>query len=634
MMVIWHVICKFFGGTHDTDFETCLQSIVFQMHKEMMHETSIDEESKVVTFMQQMIPHHENAVNMAKSLMKTDMDAVDGVEDLDGILLDIINVQNFQIHQFRNYLNPEGNLLEGSTSVPGARMVRELDETTCTGSELNICMSLDYFASETGYYNLDRGDFEDTSGSSPDITVKIGQTITFDQTDSTNWYHPVGFAYRPDGAHGDDWGADENAEVEGLGELLYKIDGEATTCEDAGDTGLDCYEPEFFYPYGDWQAKIYAAELTITPDVAAASLGGVIYYFCHIHSKMSGKIIILNEDGSEYSNGTEEQELYPPVTQDAHDVTCGTTGTAPYADGGNMACDMQFFGGTHDTDFETCLQSIDCQMYKEMMHETSIDEESNVVTFMQQMIPHHENAVNMAKLLLKTDMDAVDGVEDLEGILFGIINVQNFQVHQFRNYLNPLGKLLESSETQSPTPAPTEFVCTDDHKFRHQDKKKKSCKWIGSKGKRSKKLCKKNNVFSACKIVCGRCCADDLTRTFAAKEAERTCGWLWSESRKREQCTRPKVNAICAASCGRCCSNDKEFTFDINGDAKSCKWFNKKQRAKKYCKKEPSIAEACQKACDSCEDYTIPITDSPTPSPTKSSTKAPVKVPSAGGDDD
>ena len=109
----------------------------------------------------------------------------------------------------------------------------------CTPSNTTLCMTLDVFASETGYYN-----FATYTGSSPDIAVTIGQTYTFDQSDPTNWYHPVGFAYEPDGAHGSTWGGDELDEVEGKGELLYKINGAATTCADAGDTGLDCYEPE------------------------------------------------------------------------------------------------------------------------------------------------------------------------------------------------------------------------------------------------------------------------------------------------------------------------------------------------------------------------------------------------------
>merc|ERR1719375_3004609 len=169
---------------------------------------------------------------------------------------------------------------------------------TCTPSATNICMKMNYFASETGYYEL-----EGHTGPSPTITVKIDDTITFDQTDPSNWYHPIGFAYKPDGAHGSTWGGDELPEVEGAGELLYKIDGAPTTCADAGDTGLDCYEPEFFYPRGDWSAKSYTAELTITEDVAKSSYAGVIYYFCHIHSKMSGKIIIQNGDGSAYTGG-------------------------------------------------------------------------------------------------------------------------------------------------------------------------------------------------------------------------------------------------------------------------------------------------------------------------------------------
>merc|ERR1711865_921852 len=152
-------------------------------------------------------------------------------------------------------------------------------------------------------------------------------------------YHPVGFAYEPDGAHGATWGGDELPEVEGAGELLYKINGEPTTCADAGDTGLDCYEPEFFFPQGVWGEKVYTAELTITQAVADASNGGVIYYFCHIHSKMSGKLIIQQADGTPYTNGLPELELYPPVYQDDVDKTCGTSGVSEYRFGGPKDCE-------------------------------------------------------------------------------------------------------------------------------------------------------------------------------------------------------------------------------------------------------------------------------------------------------
>ena len=60
-------------------------------------------------------------------------------------------------------------------------------------AKLKSEMSLDMFASETGYYNLDHGDYEDTSCLSPTTTAKIGQTLTFDLSDPSNWYHAVGF---------------------------------------------------------------------------------------------------------------------------------------------------------------------------------------------------------------------------------------------------------------------------------------------------------------------------------------------------------------------------------------------------------------------------------------------------------
>jgi len=55
---------------------------------------------------------------MAKLLLKqSTQEELDAVEDLEEILYSIINTQNFQIHQFRNYLNPDGQLLSGVTDV-------------------------------------------------------------------------------------------------------------------------------------------------------------------------------------------------------------------------------------------------------------------------------------------------------------------------------------------------------------------------------------------------------------------------------------------------------------------------------------------------------------------------------------
>jgi hypothetical protein len=37
----------------------------------------------------------------------------------------------------------------------------------------------------------------------PTIGIEIGATYVFDQSDRTNYYHPMGFAYYPDGDHAD-----------------------------------------------------------------------------------------------------------------------------------------------------------------------------------------------------------------------------------------------------------------------------------------------------------------------------------------------------------------------------------------------------------------------------------------------
>ena len=48
------------------------------------------------------------------------------------------------------------------------------------------------------------------------------------------------------------------------------------------------------------------------------------------------------------------------------------------------------------------------------------------------MIPHHINAVQMSKLFLKQAPSEIAAVEGLEDIIWDSINVQNYQIHQFR----------------------------------------------------------------------------------------------------------------------------------------------------------------------------------------------------------
>ena len=187
------------------------------------------------------------------------------------------------------------------------------------------------------------------------------------------------------------------------------------------------YEPEFFWPLEAWSETNYTVTLTITQELADAAIGGVLYYFCHIHSKMSGKIVLHDVAGNKVAGTGTEQELYSTPTLDAVDQTCGTFGIGPYAPTHASACEQNFLCGTLDTPYEVCLQAMDCQMNTEMRVAGHDSHGDSYVTFCQQMIPHHENAVNMAKLLLKTaSAEEIESAE-LGEMLHSIVNEQNFQ---------------------------------------------------------------------------------------------------------------------------------------------------------------------------------------------------------------
>ena len=140
--------------------------------------------------------------------------------------------------------------------------------------------------------------------------------------------------------------------------------------------------------------------------MADASNGGVIYYFCHIHSKMSGKIIIKQAGGAAYTNAKAEKALYPTTTLTDFDKACGTAEVGLYGDGASK-CPERYVCGAIDTNFEKCLQAIDCKMNREMKSATNSAHSTHpMALFAQQMIPHHINAVNMAKILLQNEAAA------------------------------------------------------------------------------------------------------------------------------------------------------------------------------------------------------------------------------------
>jgi len=174
----------------------------------------------------------------------------------------------------REACESEGKIWTGSCSSCSCLCA---DSTTTT-----FTVKVDLFAGQLGYFEFDEcGDVNPN----PTLQMKVGEIYTFDQTDITNYYHPMGFAYDADGALTDSdelepGVASPNSTSNCAADLLcpapiYFKNGvmlENYTNLDDGNLvgteffGLDAYEPEFFYPIGDWSSNEYTIKLRYNDD--------------------------------------------------------------------------------------------------------------------------------------------------------------------------------------------------------------------------------------------------------------------------------------------------------------------------------------------------------------------------------
>merc|ERR1711935_233456 len=65
-----------------------------------------------------------------------------------------------------------------------------------TDGDCVIKVGVDLLAGEWGYFTV-----EGCDGVNPTLHLEVGRTYLFDQSDASNWYHLIGFAYEADGAH-------------------------------------------------------------------------------------------------------------------------------------------------------------------------------------------------------------------------------------------------------------------------------------------------------------------------------------------------------------------------------------------------------------------------------------------------
>jgi hypothetical protein len=121
-------------------------------------------------------------------------------------------------------------------------------------------------------------------------------------------------------------------------------DGEFLGVNGTDDFGLDVYEPEFFANPVDWTAAgNYSIELTFDD----ADYAKDIFYFCHIHQFMSGRIKILDSDGNSVSSTDDPPLGYEYDMPSEFDKTCGTFGLEPYQLP-NALCPSKFVCGVDE----------------------------------------------------------------------------------------------------------------------------------------------------------------------------------------------------------------------------------------------------------------------------------------------
>jgi len=330
----------------------------------------------------------------------------------------------------------------------------------CDTESTTYTATVDLFAGELGYFSFDEcGDLNPN----PTLKMIVGETYTFDQTDISNYYHPMGFAYGTDGA------LSENTELE-PGEIgttstsacietlvcpapIYFADGVMlgsytnlvdTAIIGSTDFGLDFYEPKFFLPIGDWSSVAYTVKLKFDD----ATFSNDFFYFCHIHKGMSGRIVLTDANGDLINTERLPQVdgAYHTYSSGDFDTGCGTYQLAafqPIASNTNecpttFVCDTSVATDTSVQEYAMCIDAMNCKMMQGMTTSALTISE----LFLYQMIPHHQNAVSMAKALLKkaeyncADIEEGESTECvLERISREIINNQNFQIQTMYNLL-------------------------------------------------------------------------------------------------------------------------------------------------------------------------------------------------------
>jgi hypothetical protein len=158
---------------------------------------------------------------------------------------------------------------------------------------------------------------------------------------------------------------------------------------------------------------------------------------------MSGRIKLL-KNGVPVSKNDFPVIPYDHPPPSEYDRYCGTYGLSPFQLP-NPECPKTFVCD-QQSEFADCLNTMNCYMMIGMTTYANDGSGGDNALFFHQMIPHHINAVNMAKALFTSDvLDCPDLLEDtddctLTSILWDIIGNQNLQIQTMYQLLAEQGE--------------------------------------------------------------------------------------------------------------------------------------------------------------------------------------------------
>ena len=162
---------------------------------------------------------------------------------------------------------------------------------------------------------------------------------------------------------------------------------------------------------------------------------------------MTGRIKFVDSDGDFLSPDNFPVIEYTYDMPSEYDQECGTFGLGEFQLP-HPECPEKFVCNKPGIEtpvgkFADCLDSMNCAMAVGMT--TNVNQNSAIALFIHQMIPHHQNAVNMCKALMKSGEVQCADIEDEEDphcvmklLCYAIINGQNFQIQTMRGVLESL----------------------------------------------------------------------------------------------------------------------------------------------------------------------------------------------------